>query len=218
MGHAAPVAMEVLGLVDDHAVVTRTARFNLEINATPAARGGCFSGASNRVQSCLDRVHAAARPVGAGAILARILPSLKASDLVTDNMTPLPRFACELDRALALQRGEPIQIHIRGSGRAEVHPQSLMVESCNCGFQIHFRRSIRRIFRSPTTRLRRSRAGPRRRRERACSLGPEAVARVADRLVQQSTDTRTMGTERESVARVTFGPPLGRTLDPRDLS
>jgi hypothetical protein len=70
MGHAAPVAMEVLGLVDDPRIVTELARFNLEINATPRLlEGGCFAELQTELQSCLDRVHAAAQQVGAGAIL-----------------------------------------------------------------------------------------------------------------------------------------------------
>jgi CBS domain-containing protein len=162
------------------------------------------AGARSHQRSNHTMTAAAASQVGAGVILAGILPSLKASDLVIDNMTPLPRYS-ELDRALALQRGEPIQIHIRGLDELRFTLQSLMVESCNCSFQMHFQvdpadfplvYNAAQAFTAPVL---------------AAAVNAPVLfgrrlwheSRIA--LFQQSTDTRAMGTERDSVARVTFG-------------
>jgi hypothetical protein len=110
-----------------------------------------------------------------------------------------------MDRALALQRGEPIQIHIRGLDELRFTPQSLMVESCNCSFQIHFQvdpadfplaYNAAQAFTAPVLAV--AANAP-------VLLGRRLWHESRIALFQQSTDTRTMGTERESVARVTFG-------------
>ena len=52
----APVAMEVLELLDESAFTTELARFNLEMNIEPMLlEGGCFSALQVRIQELLEK-------------------------------------------------------------------------------------------------------------------------------------------------------------------
>jgi hypothetical protein len=125
----APVAMEVLGALDDLHFTTELGRFNLEINLDPLELGGgCLARMERELESLLARARAAARGLGAEAALTGILPTLRKSDLGLGNMTPKPRYAA-LNAAMSEVRGgdyefrlklslpRPARRSTRGSGR-----------------------------------------------------------------------------------------------------
>jgi gamma-glutamyl:cysteine ligase YbdK (ATP-grasp superfamily) len=101
----APLAMEVLGAIDDPHFTTELGHFNLEINLDPREFGGdCLSRMERDLNALLANVRGAARAQGAEVSLTGILPTIRKSDLSLSNMTPKPRYAAPSPQALRRQR------------------------------------------------------------------------------------------------------------------
>jgi CBS domain-containing protein len=204
-GAPAPVAMEVIDLLKSPQFTTELALFNLEINVPPVLlEDGCFSGMAATLRILLARVRAAAQACGADAVLAGILPTLRASDLVPKNLTPLPRYR-EIDSSLSRLGHGAFQIHIRAVDDLRLTRESLIVESGNCSFQIHLQvgpdefpqiYNAAQAFAAPV--LAAATNSP-------LLLGKRLWHETRIALFQQATDTRGPETGRTIVPRVTFG-------------
>ncbi len=134
----APIAEEVLRSVNDPHFTTELARYNLEFNLDPLLFGGrCLSDMERQITERLDAVRSAAATVGADVVLSGILPTLAKTDLTLENMTPAPRYAA-LNEALTALRGGTWELYIKGIDELKLHHDSVMTESCNTSFQVHF--------------------------------------------------------------------------------
>ncbi len=134
----APVNTEILDRVDDERVVPELGRYNMELNADPVAWGGdCLSRLHGQIRSLLERVHDLARDCGAEVLLTGILPTIRKSDLKLENMTPKDRYRV-LNEALTRLRGGEFEFYLRGADEMRLRHDSMMVESANTSFQVHF--------------------------------------------------------------------------------
>ena len=134
----APIAMEVLERAGDPRLTTEIARFNLEANLTPRIFGGdCLRRLEDELRELVGRATEAARGAGGDVLLVGILPTLRASDLGLDSMTPRARYS-ELNRALRRLRGGDVHVRIDGIDDFEMTHDNVMLEGCNTSFQIHF--------------------------------------------------------------------------------
>jgi CBS domain-containing protein len=204
-GAPAPVAMEVIDRLQSPLFTTELALFNLEINVPPVLlEDACLSGMAATLHALLGRVRAAAQAYGADAVLAGILPTLRASDLVPKNLTPLPRYR-EIDRSLSALGHGAFQIHIRAVDELRLTRESLIVESGNCSFQIQLQvgadefpriYNAAQAFAAPV--LAAATNSP-------LLLGKRLWHETRIALFQQATDTRGPETGRTIVPRVTFG-------------
>jgi CBS domain-containing protein/gamma-glutamyl:cysteine ligase YbdK (ATP-grasp superfamily) len=133
----APLAEEVLKLVNDPRLTTEIARFNLEANLTPLAlEGRCFRQMEEELEEVIRLTRDGAKSLGADVLLAGILPTLCMSDLTLENITPNPRYH-ELNRVISQMRGGEFSIHIKGLDELQVSHNNVMMESCNTSFQVH---------------------------------------------------------------------------------
>jgi CBS domain-containing protein len=133
----APVAMEVLERLDGEAFTTELARFNLEMNVEPMMLGGaCLSALQKSIEELLDMAREAASEEGADVVLAGILPTLGKSDLTLDNISPMPRYYA-LNESLTRMRGRAYRLQIQGRDELQIEHDSVMLEACNCGCQVH---------------------------------------------------------------------------------
>jgi CBS domain-containing protein len=133
----APVAVEVLDLLDGEAFTTELARFNLEMNLPPMTLGGgCFGALQVNIEELLEMVRQAASGVGADVVLTGILPTLGKSDLTLDNITPIPRYYA-LNERLTRMRGGAYKLQIEGRDELQIEHDSVMLEACNCSCQVH---------------------------------------------------------------------------------
>ena len=89
------------------------------------------------LQELIDLTRKAAQEFNADIVLTGILPTLRRSDLVLENMTDRPRYF-ELNKALVELRGGEFQIHIKGIDEILILHESMMLEACNTSFQIHY--------------------------------------------------------------------------------
>lgn len=134
----APVNTEILAEIDDDRVVPELGRYNMELNAEPVAWGGdCLSRLHAQLRDLLELVHEHAREHGAEVMLTGILPTLRKSDLRLENMTPKDRYRL-LNEALTRLRGGEFEFYLRGADEMRLKHDSMMVESANTSFQVHF--------------------------------------------------------------------------------
>jgi CBS domain-containing protein len=204
-GAPAPVAMDVIESLRSPLVKTELALFNLEINLPPVLlESRCLSEMAATLSGQLNRVRDASRPYGADVLLAGILPTLRASDLVPSNLTPLPRYR-DIDRSVSTPGQDAFQIHIRAVDDIRLTRTSLIVESGNCSFQVHLQvgsdefprlYNAAQAFAAPV--LAAATNSP-------LLLGKRLWHETRIALFQQATDTRGPDRGRTVVPRVTFG-------------
>lgn len=70
-------------------------------------------------------------------LLTGILPTMNKSDMGMSSMTPNPRYRA-LNDALSKLRGSDYEFYIKGLDEFIVKHDSVMLESCNTSFQVHF--------------------------------------------------------------------------------
>jgi CBS domain-containing protein/gamma-glutamylcysteine synthetase len=134
----APVNTEILDRIDDPRVVPELGRFNLELNAEPVPYGGdCLSRLHEQIEDLLELVHRTARELDAEILLTGILPTLRKSDLSSENMTPKERYR-RLEETLLRMRGGKFDFYLRGTDEMHLETDSILVEAANTSFQIHF--------------------------------------------------------------------------------
>lgn len=134
----APVAVEALERIEDPRVTSEIGRFNLECNSDPLLFGGdCLRRMDEEISRLIDVVRDAVNGLGARPVLTGILPTLRKSDLTLDNMVPATRYYA-LNEALTRLRGGPYVVYIKGTDELRLTHDSVMLESCNASFQVHF--------------------------------------------------------------------------------
>ncbi len=130
--------LDVLQKLDDPEFTTELARFNLEFNLPPLDLGGdSLRRMEAMIHTNVNRIREAAKPLGADALLAGILPTLDPADLLLDNLTPVPRYFALNDLLMSV-RGGPFRFVIKGIEELSVREDSVMFEACNTSFQVHF--------------------------------------------------------------------------------
>ncbi len=134
----APVSHAVLARIEDPRVTTELGAFNLEANADPLRfQGDCLRRLEATVTELVGIARTAAVESGAEVALVGILPTLRLSDLTLDKMTPEERYYA-LNEALNRLSGGAYSFYIKGIDELLVQHDSVMLESCNTSFQVHF--------------------------------------------------------------------------------
>ena len=136
-GQARSCAPDVLERSTDRGLVAEIGRFNLEINLEPLP----FSGDSLRRMERLlnDQVGYArrlAREAGADVVLFGILPTIRRSDLMLEQMMPNPRYHNLFEREMALRSGTSA-IRISGQDELYMRHDMAILEAATASFQLH---------------------------------------------------------------------------------
>ena len=205
-GRPAPVSLEVLSEIDDPHFTTELASFNLEFNLDPILfEGKCLSNLENEINRYTRLARDAAGKHGAEILLTGILPTLRKSDLSLQNMTECARYTA-LNEAMTRLRGKAYEIRIQGLDELRFKHYSVMLESCNTSFQVHFQVSsedfarlynIAQVVTAPV--LAAASNSP-------LLFGKRLWKETRIALFQQSVDTRSTSPHlREVFPRVSFG-------------
>lgn len=206
MFRPAPVAVETLELIDDPRVTSEIGRFNLECNVDPLLFGGdCLSQMERELGTLLDTVYKATSKFGARPVLTGILPTLRKSDLTIENMVPAKRYYA-LNDALTRLRGGPYVLSIKGTDELRMTHDSVMLESCNASFQVHFQVGPEEFARLYNIALAVTAPVLAAAVNSPLMLGHRLWHETRIAVFQQSVDTRqTMPEVREIAPRVSFG-------------
>jgi CBS domain-containing protein len=134
----ASIAPELLAEIKNPAFTNELAKFNLEINLDPLEfKGDCFGRMEKQLKDCLTELSGHLEKYKADYIMVGILPTIRTTDLDMSNLTPNPRYFA-LNEAMLRMRGGPYEFRIQGSDELISSHDSLMFESCNTSFQVHY--------------------------------------------------------------------------------
>ena len=202
----APVADEVLSMIDDDHFTNELSKFNLEINLDPLRfEGDCLSMMEKQLSSYLALLQEKVNLLDSDYMLVGILPTIRSSDLEIENMTPQVRYYA-LNDAIVRMRGGPQDFRIQGTDELITRHNSVMFESCNTSFQVHYQVGASNFVNAYN--CAQAISGP---VLAACTNSPLFLGKRLWRetriaLFRQSTDTRGEVNElRESKSRVVFG-------------
>jgi CBS domain-containing protein len=133
-----PIILDVLPKIDNKQFTTELAKFNLEINLAPIEfTGDCLAKLESNLLLEIQRVENVLKENNAKVILTGILPTIRNKDLNISNMTPLDRYYA-LANSLSKLRGGKFEFHISGTDELITSHDSVMFESCNTSFQLHY--------------------------------------------------------------------------------
>ena len=108
------------------------------MNLDPAEfKGGCLRQMEEQLKECLKCLREGLKSYDLDYILVGILPSIRLSDMTLKNLTPFPRYFA-MNNRLSQLRGEDYEFRIEGTDELITRHDSLMFETCNTSFQIHF--------------------------------------------------------------------------------
>ena len=136
--NATPKATEVLAQMNEPLWGHELGLYNLECSVDPVVFGGsCLRQMEDQLAGLLKMVHGATAAHGVRAVMTGILPTIEKSDLGLHNQTPNPRYRL-LNDTLGELRGDAYEINIKGADEMMLKHDSVMLESANTSFQIHF--------------------------------------------------------------------------------
>ena len=206
-GRPASISVEILEKLKDPHFTTELARFNLEFNLDPLVlEGRCFHEMEREINRLLKKVSGAAEGLSANVVLAGILPTIRKSDLVRENITPLERYYA-MDAATAELRGKgEYELRMTGLDELILKHDSVMLEACNNSFQVHLQVTPEEF--APYYNIAQAITGP------VLGVAANSPILLGRRLwhesrvglFQQSVDTRSVGSHiRHRPGRVHFG-------------
>ena len=134
----APINLDLLEKIKDPHFTTELARFNIEINLDPIRfKEDCLSKMERITRQHLLQAEKRAKKLGARVLLTGILPTIKSTDLTEDMMTPRKRYKA-LNDIMHKYKGGDFEFRIEGADQLIARNSSVMFESCNTSFQIHY--------------------------------------------------------------------------------
>jgi len=134
----APIAMEMMKVLEGGPFTTELGQYNLEINLAPQElRGDGLLRMEEELRTHLARAQQVAHSLQSEIVLTGILPTLTREHLSLDYMTPVPRYR-ELNRVLTELAGGTFPAVIKGLDELRFSHDNVMLEACNTSFQIHF--------------------------------------------------------------------------------
>lgn len=201
-----PVIMEILEKVNDERFTTEFARFNLEINFDPLVfSGDCFTQMERQLWSLIRKGEEIANLYDARLIMAGIVPTVRRSDIKSENVTPLERYKSLLD-GLYKMRGENFEFRIEGKDQWISRAEDSFLESSNTSFQVHYQLAPQDFAKCYNWAL--AITGPQLATATNSPLlmGKRLWRETRIALFQQATDVRSPGNYyREVAPRVSFG-------------
>jgi hypothetical protein len=133
-----PVNQEVLRHLDDPLAVPELARFNLEFNTPPQPlHGAALSSMQADLVQRWQRAERSAAALGAGLLLAGILPTVRDTDLTLAQMSPWERYRALNEQVLRMRGEHPITLDIRGRDHLRALHHDVMLEAAATSLQLH---------------------------------------------------------------------------------
>jgi CBS domain-containing protein len=134
----APINLDLLENIKDPHFTTELARFNIEINLDPLRfKEDCLSKLERKTRQYLLTAEKEAKKFGAKVLLTGILPTIKSTDVTEDMMTPMQRYRA-LNEIMLKYKGGDFEFRIEGADQLIARNTSVMFESCNTSFQVHY--------------------------------------------------------------------------------
>lgn len=138
-GHPERLNQTLLAAMNDPCFTAEINRFNLEYNAPPLPVAGTpFQKLGEQIAQALRQVREHAIAHDARPLTVGILPSLRATDLGPEAMTPLLRYRV-LNQILRDHRGRPFRLNINGADPLQLEANDVTYEGANTSLQLHLK-------------------------------------------------------------------------------
>jgi len=125
-------------MADSTWLESELAKFNLEITLSPQIfAGSSLRALENETLERLQKIALELEPHGAAALLTGILPTLRKSHMILDNLTPKDRYYALMDAINAQLKGSSYELLIEGIDELKISHDSPMLEAVNTSFQVH---------------------------------------------------------------------------------
>lgn len=137
-GLPAPVNTEFLARSRHDSIVEELSKFNFEINSSPFSLGtSCLSKLYDELTGLWQHSEAAARAVGAEALLIGIHPMVRETMLHAGYLSDAERYRVLNDRILAQRGHRPAVIDIKGREHLQLTIDDILIEAATTSLQIH---------------------------------------------------------------------------------
>jgi len=137
-GYPAAKNSPFLDALQDPNVVPELSKFNVEINGDPLfLEGHCFSRLQQALDNTLAHCQAVAATLDVSLATLGILPTVRTSDLILDNISPMQRYYALNQQILKMREHAVIEFDIQGHEHWQHTHQNVMMESAATSFQIH---------------------------------------------------------------------------------
>ncbi len=134
-----PINVEYLEALNDPLVGAELAMFNVELNTVPyKLTENALSKMHKELEKTWDNCNEVAKQFDAKLIMAGILPTVRESQLVPQNMSRMKRYRALNDQVIQRREGAPVTIDIQGRERLRLEHSSVMLEAATAAFQIQF--------------------------------------------------------------------------------
>jgi len=144
----APINEAYLARLNDPLVVPELSKFNVELNGTPQAlSGNALSRMEAELTRTWQRCLVVAHELNASLVMIGILPTIRESQLVLKNISPLNRYYALNEQVLKQRAGKPIRIDIAGREHLDIMHQDVMLEAAATSFQVHLQTPAREAVR-----------------------------------------------------------------------
>lgn len=131
------IGPEVKAELNDPALTSEFARFNLEMNARPGLLAGrSFSDLHRQIDETLERVRSAAARRDCHMLLTGIIPTLTGEHITQEALTPEPRYQKLYDIRREL-KGEAYEYRIRGADELITRDSVALFAGCVTSQQCH---------------------------------------------------------------------------------
>ena len=149
-GFPAPHNQDFLKRLKDPFVVAELARFNIELNAPPSPLAGDgLLQMETQLRASWERCDTTAHEDVDTMVAIGILPSLRESDLVVENMTPSNRYVALNQEVLKSRKGKPLRIEIDCADPDDeplkTTHDNVTIEAATTSFQLHLQVPPERI-------------------------------------------------------------------------
>ena len=129
---------KILAEANDPHFTTELGRFNLEINLDPLLfAGDCFNKLQSQLNTLIGKAKDIAEKHQARIVLTGIMPTLGASQLRFEYMTPNPRYEA-LNEMMAARRKGNFELNIVGIDELIFSHPNILFEAFNTSFQVHY--------------------------------------------------------------------------------
>ncbi|SDE40346.1 glutamate--cysteine ligase [Kordiimonas lacus] len=138
--HPVPQNDAFIKALDSPLVVPELSCFNVEFNGDPAElTGGALSDLHADLAGLWDRAVDAAAKMDLKLAMIGILPTVKGTDLCTENMSAGQRYKALNEQVFRLRKGKPIKLDIEGREHLVSDHMDVMLEAAATSFQIHLK-------------------------------------------------------------------------------
>ncbi len=145
----APANEAFLGKLNNPLVVPELALFNVELNGAPQPlHGNAFSRLHEDLSATWRECQQTAQGMGLRLLMAGILPTVSAHELVEANMSNLRRYRALNEQVLLHREGNPLRLDIQGVDHLKSEHEDVMMEAATTSFQIHLKVNMKRAVRA----------------------------------------------------------------------